>query len=62
MINMPDIIKNLYEKCYADGVFEYRDFAQMIISECLEICERGTDTQTTSAGAAQLIKLHFGIK
>ena len=37
-------------------------FAELIVMECMEICESGTATQTTSAGAAQQIRQHFGVK
>ena len=37
------------------------NLAKLIIDECLELCEQGTKTQTTSAGAALLIKQHFDI-
>lgn len=36
-------------------------FADMIIQRCVDICEQGTVTQTTSSGAANMIKQHFGI-
>jgi len=32
---------------------------ELIINECVKICEHGTDTQTTSSGAATMIKQHF---
>lgn len=32
-----------------------------IIDDCVKICEEGAGTQTTSTGAADLIRLHFGI-
>lgn len=35
---------------------------EIVVRECIEICERGTSTQTTSAGAASLIRQHFQIK
>lgn len=35
--------------------------AQLILDQCIEICERGTTTQTTSSGVATLIKQHFGM-
>lgn len=37
-------------------------FAQLIINDCLALCERGTSTQTTSDGVATMIKLHFGVQ
>lgn len=37
-------------------------FAESIVRECIQICEDGTSTQTTSNGAAMLIKQRFGIK
>lgn len=36
-------------------------FGTMIAQRCVDICENGTTTQTTSNGAATLIKLHFGL-
>ena len=36
-------------------------FAELIVRECIAICESGTPTQTTSGGAAELIKQHFGV-
>ena len=42
------------------GEFEQK-FADLIVKECVEICERGTVTQTTSGGAAMMIKKHFGV-
>lgn len=41
---------------------ELQTFGELIIRQCIEICEQGNNTQTTSAGAALLIKQHFGIK
>jgi hypothetical protein len=37
-------------------------FAESIVRECIQICEDGTSTQTTSNGAAMLIKQRFEIK
>jgi len=37
-------------------------FAELIIAECVQICEQGTATQTTSSGAASMIKQHFGVE
>ena len=37
-------------------------FAELIVRECIVICESGTPTQTTSGGAAELIKMKFGVK
>lgn len=36
-------------------------FAELILKECIEICEQGTSTQTTSSGAALLIKQNFNL-
>ena len=41
---------------------EVNEFAKLILQECITICENGSATQMTSAGAAQMIKLHFGIE
>ena len=38
------------------------EFAELIVKECVQICEQGTATQTTSSGAASMIKQHFGVK
>ena len=37
-------------------------FAELIVRECVDVCEQGTVTQTTSSGAAIMIKQHFGVK
>lgn len=48
--------------CYRhSGEFEEK-FAELIVRECVAICESGTATQTTSAGAAAEIKLRFGVQ
>jgi len=36
-------------------------FAELIVQECVQVCEQGTATQTTSSGAASMIKQHFEI-
>ena len=41
---------------------ELRKFCELTVKRCIEICEKGSETQTTSAGAALLIKQHFGLK
>jgi hypothetical protein len=37
-------------------------FAELIIKDCITICEDGSNTQTTSAGAAMLIKQKFEVE
>lgn len=44
-----------------EGVFIGR-FTELIVGECIRICEEGDNTQTTSGGAAQMIKQHFDIQ
>lgn len=41
--------------------YEVNEFAKLILQECIDVCNKGKSTQTTSTGAAQKIKLHFGI-
>ena len=61
-----ELLKNL--QLMAGGSF-YPDinpdiqerFAQLILLECIDICENGTSTQMTSSGAAGMIKQRFGI-
>lgn len=36
-------------------------FAELLIKECIAICHSGTSTQTTSKGAADMIKQRFGL-
>ena len=43
-----------------DGHF-IQKFSSLIIQECLSICEQGAATQTTSQGAAILIRQKFDI-
>jgi hypothetical protein len=41
---------------------EFKIYTESLIRKCIEICEKGTNTQTTSFGASQDIKNHFGLK
>ena len=53
---------NAWEQVYnphkfmVDRTFDVEKFATLIIDECLAICESGTSTQTTSGGAANMIR------
>jgi len=64
-------IQELERQCWTnreDGLFpgqahfDADKFALLIVKECVDICESGTSTQTTSSGAAQMIRQHFGIE
>ena len=44
------------------GPAYHEKFAELVVKECVQICEQGTATQTTSSGAASMIKQHFGVK
>lgn len=41
---------------------ELQKFGELVVRRCIDICEKGSETQTTSAGAALLIKQHFNLK
>ena len=41
---------------------QLEQFAELILKECIDICNQGTATQTTSGGVAILIKQRFGIE
>ena len=45
-----------------DRTFNVEKFANLLLQECIQICEDGTSTQTTSNGVAILIKQRFGIE
>jgi len=45
-----------------DRTFNVEQFANLLLQECIQICEEGTSTQTTSNGVAILIKQRFGIE
>jgi hypothetical protein len=53
---------NAWEQVYnphkfmVDRTFDVEKFATRIIDECISICESGTNTQTTSGGAADIIR------
>ena len=53
---------NAWEQVYdnkrfmVDRNFNVEKFATLIIDECIAICESGTNTQTTSGGAADMIR------
>ena len=66
------LIKNLSDQAKQSipvgivGVEQWIDlyneqFARLILEQCFDICEQGTSTQTTSSGAATMIKQHFDI-
>ena len=46
----------------ADYSNELKIYTEHVIRKCIQICEKGTNTQTTSFGASQDIKNHFGLK
>jgi len=37
-------------------------YTELLIKKCVDICNQGTATQTTCAGAATMIKEYFGIE
>jgi hypothetical protein len=41
---------------------ELGKFAEHILDTCVKICKEGENTQMTSTGAAERIKLHFGVE
>jgi len=45
-----------------DRTFNVEKFANLILQDCIQICEAGTSTQTTSNGVAIMIKQHFGVE
>ena len=45
-----------------DRTFNVEKFANLLLQECIQICEEGTSTQTTSNGVDIMIKQRFGIK
>lgn len=46
----------------ATWIAQYNEtLTKLIINECVKICEQGKDTQTTSSGAAIMIKQHFDL-
>ena len=47
--------------CYSNAHEFEQNLAELIVQECIQICIQGKQTQTTSEGAATLIKLHFGM-
>jgi hypothetical protein len=45
-----------------DRTFNVEKFANLILQDCIQICEDGTSTQTTSNGIAIMIKQRFGVE
>jgi len=68
---MNNRIAELEKQCWSHRVegalvdgqlhFDTKKFAELIVQECVQVCEQGTATQTTSSGAASMIKQHFEI-
>lgn len=55
------IPKDAYEP--KDWIEQYNiNLTKLIVNECIRVCDRGTQTQTTSSGAALMIKQHFNIQ
>jgi len=69
---MNNRIAELEKQCWSHRVegalvdgqlhFDIKKFAELIVQECVQVCEQGTATQTTSGGAASMIKQHFGVE
>lgn len=49
------------EKYFVATEHKMQKFGELVLEKCLQICEDGADTQTTSGGAAELIRLHFAL-
>jgi hypothetical protein len=45
-----------------DRTFNVEKFANLILQDCIQICEDGNSTQTTSNGVAIMIKQRFGVE
>jgi len=45
-----------------DRTFNVGKFANLLLQECIQMCEDGTSTQTTSNGVAIMIKQRFGVE
>ena len=60
-VNLND---NPWHNWMSDEEYEltYKKFAQLIVQECIKICNKGTATQTTCNGAAIMIAQHFGVE
>lgn len=41
---------------------ELQNFAELIVRECIAICQDGISTQMTSSGAGERIRATFGIE
>jgi len=69
---MNDRIREIERQCWSHTIngtlidghlhFDYCKFAEMIVRECITICEEGKTTQMTSSGAADKIRMKFGVK
>ena len=44
------------------SAIDIEKFAELIVQECVNICESGSSTQMTCGGAAMLIKQKFGVE
>jgi hypothetical protein len=71
---MKPTLINLYKNCWDQAEIETKNnffvgihtraleiYTQAILDECIRICEAGSDTQTSSNGAAQQIRIKFEI-
>lgn len=40
---------------------EFQKFIELMVKDCIEVCNNGTTTQTTSSGVATILKLRYGV-
>jgi len=61
---MNERIKELEKQCWDNQTnhLNTEKFAELIVQECVNICESGSSTQMTCGGAAMLIKQKFGVE
>lgn len=62
---MRDIVRELKAKATEDilgvKILNGDLLVKLVVDECIKICEKGKDTQTTSSGVAIMIRNHFGV-
>jgi hypothetical protein len=62
-----ELIKQMVDESWAvdadtnEVYFDYYEFADLILKQVIEICEQGSDTQTTSSGVISRICSEFGL-
>jgi hypothetical protein len=59
---MNERIEKLAIECYQAPEFDYKKFAELIVKECVEACEKNSYLALNGWQRANQIREHFGVE